>query len=225
MNDRLSTLNLARVTDVAPGNAAIQAALTKFKPLSPTVIQSHPDACCRIARDWLNGQSRVNHAIAGLPSPWLRARWHWGPLERPIHWCQIMERQTIDCGTLAALTLESLKAVGKPALSVQLIQNYDINMVRDFEYLWRYQGGDYWTSGTLVYHECVAVLDAQGPGIRVWDPTVETFSDGAPLFGHDSIVAIRVIRYDTDPVTCGSQLNWRGFRLTLNEWSIVGQEP
>ena len=41
MNDRLNTLNLARVTDVAPGNAAIQAALTKFKPLSPTVIQSH----------------------------------------------------------------------------------------------------------------------------------------------------------------------------------------
>jgi hypothetical protein len=225
MNDRLNTLNLARMTAEAPGNAAVQTALTKFKPLSPTVIQSHPDACCRVARGWLNGQARVNHALAELPAPWLRARWHWGPLERPIHWCQIMERHTVDCGTLSALTLESLKAVGKPALTVQLVQNYDINMVRDFEYLWRYQGGDYWTSGTLVYHECVAVLDAQGSDIRVWDPTVETFSDGAPLFGHDSIVAIRVIRYDTDPVTCAPQLNWRGFRLTLNEWSIVGQEP
>ena len=225
MNDRLSKLNLARIAVTVPEQAEIQSALAKFKPLSPTVIQSHPDGCCRDAKEWFKGQSRVHHALGELPSPWLRARWHWGPLERPIHWCQIMERQVVDCGTLAALTLEGLKTVGRPALGVQLIQNYDINMVRDFEYLWRYQGGDYWTAGTLVYHECVAVLDAQGSGIRVWDPTVETFSDGAPLFGHDSIAAIRVIRYDNDPVTCGPLLNWRGFRLTLNEWNLLGQAP
>ncbi|TRZ56330.1 MAG: hypothetical protein D4S02_15885 [Rhodocyclaceae bacterium] len=150
-------------------------------------------------------------------------RWRWGPLERPIHWCQIVERDTIDCGALSALTFESMVAIGEPAWFVQLIQNFDVGMVRDWEHFWRDHGGSYWTFGPLVYHECIAVRSSNDNGIRIWDPTVETLSDQQPLVGHDSIVAIRVLQDDGGGVPSQAFFDWRGFRLPPDEWCVVAE--
>jgi len=151
----------------------------------------------------------------------MRSTWEWGPLERPIHWCQIVKKTVLDCGTLSALTVESLAAVGQKSFSVQMVQMYSEEMVDDFEHMWRDEGGGYWTHQDLVYHECVAVINGDANHIKVWDPTVETFSDGSPTQGHDSIVAIKVIDRSNHFANFGHKVIWKGQHLDLNVWNVL----
>lgn len=223
MNNRMATGSIPDLAGPTNGSSLIESAILKFSDIHPTVIQCHPETCCRVAHEWFRGQSRAHHAMSGLPAPWLRLRWRWGPLERPIHWCQIVERDTIDCGALSALTFESMMAIGEAAWFVQLIQNFDIGMVGDWEHFWRNHGGSYWTFGPLVYHECIGFRASLQNGIRIWDPTVETLSDQQPLVGHDSIAAIRVLQNDRDDSPSQKYFDWRGFRLHFNEWCAVGE--
>ena len=221
MNDRINPEFLKKIESQQSQHLELQSALDKFKSLSPTVISSHDSDCCRVGQKWFSGLSKVHNAISSLPSPWMRSTWEWGPLERPIHWCQIVKKSVLDCGTLSALTIESLAAVGQKSFSVQMVQMYSEDMVQDFEHMWRDEGGGYWTHQDLVYHECVAVINGEVNHIKVWDPTVETFSDGSPAQGHDSIVAIKVIDRSNHFANFGHKVIWKGQHLDLNVWNVL----
>jgi len=221
MNDRINPEFLKKIESQQNHHLGLQSALDKFKSLSPTVISSHDSDCCRVGQKWFSGLSKVHNAISSLPSPWMRSTWEWGPLERPIHWCQIVKKSVLDCGTLSALTIESLAAVGQKSFSVQMVQMYSEDMVQDFEHMWRDEGGGYWTHQDLVYHECVAVINGEANHIKVWDPTVETFSDGSPTQGHDSIVAIKVIDHSNHFANFGHKVIWKGQHLDLNVWNVL----
>jgi len=221
MNDRINPEFLKKIEWQQGNDLGLQSALDKFKSLSPTVISSHDSDCCRVGQKWFSGLSKVHNAISSLPSPWMKSTWEWGPLERPIHWCQIVKKSVLDCGTLSALTIESLAAVGQKSFSVQMVQMYSEDMVQDFEHMWRDEGGGYWTHQDLVYHECVAVINGEANHIKVWDPTVETFSDGSPTQGHDSIVAIKVIDRSNHFANFGHKVIWKGQHLDLNVWNVL----
>jgi len=221
MNDRINLELLKKIESQQGHHLGLQSALEKFKSLSPTVISSHDSECCRVGKKWFSGLSKVHNAISSLPSPWMKSTWEWGPLERPIHWCQIVKKTVLDCGTLSALTIESLAAVGQKSFSVQMVQMYSEDMVQDFEHMWRDEGGGYWTHQDLVYHECVAVINGEANHIKVWDPTVETFSDGSPTQGHDSIVAIKVIDHSNHFANFGHKVIWKGQHLDLNLWNVL----
>jgi len=221
MNDRINPAFLKKIESQQSQHLELQSALDKFKSLSPTVISSHDSDCCRVGQKWFSGLSKVHNAISSLPSPWMRSTWEWGPLERPIHWCQIVKKSVLDCGTLSALTIESLAAVGQKSFSVQMVQMYSEDMVQDFEHMWRDEGGGYWTHQDLVYHECVAVINGEANHIKVWDPTVETFSDGSPTHGHDSIVAIKVIDNSNHFANFDHKVIWKGQHLDLNVWNVL----
>jgi len=221
MNDRINPAFLKKIESQQSQHLELQSALDKFKSLSPTVISSHDSDCCRVGQKWFSGLSKVHNAISSLPSPWMKSTWEWGPLERPIHWCQIVKKTVLDCGTLSALTIESLAAVGQKSFSVQMVQMYSEDMVQDFEHMWRDEGGGYWTHQDLVYHECVAVINGDANHIKVWDPTVETFSDGSPTQGHDSIVAIKVIERSNHFANFGHKVIWKGQHLDLNAWNVL----
>jgi hypothetical protein len=221
MNDRINPEFLKKIESQQSQHLELQSALDKFKSLSPTVISSHDSDCCRVGQKWFSGLSKVHNAISSLPSPWMRSTWEWGPLERPIHWCQIVQKSVLDCGTLSALTIESLAAVGQKSFSVQMVQMYSEDMVQDFEHMWRDEGGGYWTHQDLVYHECVAVINGEANLVKVWDPTVETFSDGSPAQGHDSIVAIKVIDRSNHFANFGHKVIWKGQHLDLNVWNVL----
>jgi hypothetical protein len=221
MNDRINPEFLKKIESQQSQHLELQSALDKFKSLSPTVISSHDSDCCRVGQKWFSGLSKVHNAISSLPSPWMRSTWEWGPLERPIHWCQIVKKSVLDCGTLSALTIESLAAVGQKSFSVQMVQMYSEDMVQDFEHMWRDEGGGYWTHQDLVYHECVAVINGEANLVKVWDPTVETFSDGSPAQGHDSIVAIKVIDRSNHFANFGHKVIWKGQHLDLNVWNVL----
>ena len=221
MNDRVNPEFLNKIESQQGHHLGLQSALDKFTSLSPTVISSHDSDCCRVGQKWFSGLSKVHNAISSLPSPWMKSTWEWGPLERPIHWCQIVKKTVLDCGTLSALTIESLAAVGQKSFSVQMVQMYSEDMVQDFEHMWRDEGGGYWTHQDLVYHECVAVINGEANRIKVWDPTVETFSDGSPTQGHDSIVAIKVIDNSNHFANFGHKVIWKGQHLDLNAWNVL----
>jgi hypothetical protein len=221
MNDRINPAFLKKIESQQNHHLGLQSALDKFKSLSPTVISSHDSDCCRVGQKWFSGLSKVHNAISSLPSPWMKSTWEWGPLERPIHWCQIVKKSVLDCGTLSALTIESLSAVGQKSFSVQMVQMYSEDMVQDFEHMWRDEGGGYWTHQDLVYHECVAVINGEANHIKVWDPTVETFSDGSPTQGHDSIVAIKVIDHSNHFANFGHKVIWKGKDLDVNLWNVL----
>jgi len=221
MNDRINPAFLKKIESQPSQHLELQSALDKFKSLSPTVISSHDSDCCRVGQKWFSGLSKVHNAISSLPSPWMRSTWEWGPLERPIHWCQIVKKTVLDCGTLSALTIESLAAVSQKSFSVQMVQMYSEDMVQDFEHMWRDEGGGYWTHQDLVYHECVAVINGEANHIKVWDPTVETFSDGSPTQGHDSIVAIKVIERSNHFANFDNKVIWKGQHLDLNVWNVL----
>ena len=221
MNNRINPELLKKIEPQQSHHLELQSALDKFKSLSPTVISSHDSDCCRVGQKWFSGLSKAHNAISSLPSPWMKSTWEWGPLERPIHWCQIVKKTVLDCGTLSALTIESLAAVGQKSFSVQMVQMYSEDMVQDFEHMWRDEGGGYWTHQNLVYHECVAVFNGGANHIKVWDPTVETFSDGSPTQGHDSIVAIKVIDKSNHFANFDHKVIWKGQHLDLNLWNML----
>ena len=221
MNHRVNPEYLNTIEPQQAQHLGLQSALDKFKSLTPTVISSHNSKCCHVARKWFTGLSKVHHAISSLPSPWMKSTWEWGPLERPIHWCQIVKKTVLDCGTLSALTIESLAAVSQKSFSVQMVQMYSEDMVQDFEHMWRDEGGGYWTHQDLVYHECVAVINGNANCVKIWDPTVETFSDGSPTKGHDSIVAIKIIDLSDHFSSFNNQLIWKGKILDLNIWNVI----
>ena len=221
MNDRINPEFFKKIEPQQSHHLGLQSALDKFKSISPTFISAHDSGCCQLARKWFTGLSNVHHAISSLPSPWMKSTWYWGPLERPIHWCQIVKKTVLDCGALSALTIESLAAVGQKSFSVQMVQMYSEDMVQDFEHMWRYEGGGYWTHQDLVYHECVALINGEANHIKVWDPTVETFSDGSPTQGHDSIVAIKIIDSSNHFDPFNNQVVWKNKLLDLNVWNVL----
>ena len=200
----------------------IEQALLKFDHMQPSGISSHSGRCCQIAREWFRAQSRAHNALQELPSPWFRERWVWGPLERPIHWCEIVERKTIDCAALATMAAEGMDAIGQPVLLVQILEIFDDHTVQNWAYHWREHGGGYWISSGLVYHEVIAVKAlGPDPGIRIWDSTEECYCEQRPLSGHGAVVAVRVLQHGESELATNGVFNWRGIELRPNEWSIL----
>lgn len=201
--------------------SAIAAALPKLDQVMATSIASHPGRCCQVAREWFLAQSRAHHAVSGLPAPWLRQRWSWGPHYHPLHWCEIVEMQAIDCSALAALTCAGLRAVGAAAATVQMIEYFDPSAVESWAQSWRAHGGDYWLSGATSYHVGVAVRGKGTRNIRIWNPTSECFSEQRPLSGYGSLGAVRVLVDDDCGFTPGERLEWRGRHLRANDWTVL----
>ncbi len=199
----------------------VEEALRKLGGMEPTRIASHRGRCCRIAREWFRAQSCAHHAVASLPAPWLRQRWKWGPQDHPIHWCEIVEEETIDCSALAALTVEGLRAVEEPVATVQMIELFDDSAIRNWAQRWHGKGGGYWLSGPTSYHVAVAVRGTNPGDIRIWNPTTETFCEQQPLSGYGSLAAVRVLGDGADALSVDGAMNWRGRTLRANEWTML----
>lgn len=222
MHDGMMAIADREQRNIAPlGRSQIEQALMKFCQMQPSGIASHPGRCCQVAREWFRGQSRAHHALNELPTPWLRQRWVWGPLERPIHWCEIVERKTIDCAALSALAAEGMSAIGEPVLPVQILETIDDHTARNWEHRWRDHGGGYWISSEIVYHEVIAVKALNAAGIRIWDPTDECYCEQRPLSGYGAIVGVRVTQQGESELSSNGNFTWRGMHLRPNEWRIL----
>src|SRR5688572_29016747 len=94
-----------RSLDASPDSQAsevLESALRAFEHRGAFAFSSHPDRCCRIAREWFAGLARAHQALDGDCLAWIREYRGWGPHAWPFHWCEIAETLKIDCGAHAA---------------------------------------------------------------------------------------------------------------------------
>lgn len=126
----------------------------------PSVISHHGEMCCDVAREWLTAMdfSELNGAALTSGPRWLRARFKWGASSFPIHWCEAVERSTLDCGALAAFTHEIFMSRGVTSYRVQMVQRFSEDSARQWNQSWSESAEPLnWTDGELIYHEGCAI--------------------------------------------------------------------
>ncbi|MFN6963691.1 MAG: hypothetical protein ACK4S4_07990 [Pyrinomonadaceae bacterium] len=152
----------ARIT----GEFAIAAPAVEREPFEPwrdwqvSTISHHGAECCEIARHWLvaTDHSSLCGAAPTTGPRWLRTRWRWGASKFPIYWCDAIERDTLDCGALAAFSYEVFSGRGVEAFRVQMVQRYSKDSARQWNERWNECGEPLrWIDGDLIYHEGIAI--------------------------------------------------------------------
>jgi hypothetical protein len=204
------------LAEVSPTDALTGAlAAWEHQPISE--LSSHEGECCLCARQWLACMDR-SFSLRGHPSSgprWLRDRFEWGPSAWPLHWCEAVNGDSLDCGALAAISRYLFDLRGIAALPAQLVQHFSSNDALHWHEKWTLQGGDTgWIRGHLVYHEVCAVRAASDNAIRLWDPTDRLWIDDRHTGGYATTVAVRIGVQDGGQ----SQLRWGDHGLQANAW-------
>lgn len=155
----LDAANYSTETEIE-GAAAIgrrrSEVFDRWRDWPPSEISHHGEVCCESAREWLTAMdfSELNGAALASGPRWLRARYKWGASSFPIYWCEAVERKTLDCGALAALTHEIFKSRGVTSYRVQMVQKFSADSARQWNSSWGEAGGPLnWIDGDLIYHE------------------------------------------------------------------------
>jgi len=208
----------ARIADAsveAPARPQPSARWCDF-PISE--LGHHGQACCEVARHWilqmdlaqLNGGNRLSGPR------WLRARYEWGPSPWPMHWCELVERNVIDCGAHSALAHAAFEARGVRAFRAQFIQRYN----RDAQAQWRTRWGaeqvsDHWIGDDVIYHEGNGILLGKDE-VKLWDSSAGSWLNPRHLRGYGSLAAVRLF---ADAAQAGGDgLRWGGHRIRPNGW-------
>lgn len=198
-----------------PPDAELERALDLFverladRPIS--VISHHGMRCCAVAKAWLLAAA-ASQPPGDRGLAWIGDRWRWGPHAWPLHWCEIVARDRLDCGALAALAFMVLEARGRTALPVQLVEEYDQGASGAWGTLWtRALLPSDWLHVAFAYHEAVATLDAGH--LSVWDPTDGRRIDRGPSKGYGAVRAIRV-----HAASGGAPVQWRGMTVPPGVW-------
>lgn len=178
----------------------------------PSTLSHHGADCCTTARAWFLAMNRSMWRGQGGPG-WIAQRFPWGPSRWPLHWCEAMEAEELDCGAHAALTLEAFGAYGIRVLPVQLVQRQERHHLPHFHGRWEAgSASPGWAGDGAAYHEaCATILEGQA---EVWDPTVNCWLSPDHVQGVRSIAAVRI----GGTLPTGEVVTWQGLRLGLGEW-------
>lgn len=178
----------------------------------PSILASHPGECCTVARGWFLAMSRSLWRGEGGPT-WIANRYPWGPSCWPLHWCEAVEADELDCGAHQALTVEAFRDRGIRVVPVQLVQRQERHNLGHFHGRWEEGGAALgWAGDGAAYHEAVATLvDGRA---EVWDATVNAWLSPAHVRGVRSIAGVRI----GGPEPTGEVVSWRGVEIPLGEW-------
>ena len=179
-------------------------------------LSHHGEACCDIAREWVVDMdfAQLNGADLTSGPRWLRAKYKWGPSPWPMHWCDVVCRDTIDCGAHAALSREVFQARGLTAFPAQLVQRYSEEATEQWRGKWSQEDVScHWVDQNHIYHEATALMMADGT-VKIWDASAACWmSPRQPGDGYGSLVAVRIFG-DTQRT-----LKWGNRDLRLNAWN------
>lgn len=186
----------------------------------PSRISDHGLECCQTAKAWLMAMDR-SQLVGGplLSGPqWLLERHEWGPSPWPLHWCEAVAAETLDCGASADLVRVVFTARGLQAVSVQLIQQFSQQTARQWSRKWNSEARcPDWIVGTLVYHEACAVF-MQEERVKIWDPD-GWWADPRPTRGYGSNLAIRI----HTPTGTSNCIRWGELCIQPNTWQKLGE--
>lgn len=214
----------------AAEQADVTAALTALQNRPASHLADHGHHCCRKARAWLHATARAMACLDGVMPRWIRERWDWGPHEWPLSWCQIIEREEIDCGAFAALTREALLAIGCRRAAVQLIERFDTSTVENWSARWDGESCTSWLFGRVCFHEAVGLVcpsesSPQRTALRVWDPVDTCWVEDRQAEGYGSVAACRILPTEAAKGDLPVEYDWRGHVLEVGCWHILAQAP
>jgi hypothetical protein len=198
----------------------IGAAIARWRQWPHSSLSHHDEACCAVAREWVLAMDHAElHGGPALTGPgWLRRKHEWGPSSWPIHWCEAVERETLDCGALAALTHEIYRSRGARSFPTQLIQRYSAQNTDHWERRWREASTPVqWIDGSLIYHEACAVVLC-GEEIGIWDPSACSWVRPDADDGYATTRALRVLTPDGG---APERFTWGSHCVVPGAWHTV----
>jgi hypothetical protein len=201
-------------------NIDLNAALMQWRYSLPSSIAHHGKACCAIAREWLfsTDHSQLNGEHKLMGPRWVRSKYKWGPSQWPITWCQAVQRDSLDCGALAAITREIFTVRGVDCYPVQLIQRYSEETTGHWSAKWTTDhASTHWIQGALIYHEACAV-EVRANQIRIWDPSAACWVNPKQFAGYGSVLALRLTTGTAET------FSWGHHEITSQEWQILETE-
>ena len=195
------------------------AAIEKWQHFPASAITHHGRLCCRIAREWIfstdYAQLNGEHPLTG--PRWIRQKYTWGPSSWPIAWCEAVDRKTLDCGALAAITHEVFTARGVKSYPAQFIQQYSEDSARHWQKKWNGEEvSTHWISEDLIYHEGCAVV-VRDNEIRVWDSSAGWWVNPKQFGGYGGLLALRVCAAQAD----AADFKWGAHRVAANQWQKI----
>jgi hypothetical protein len=203
-------------TDFADTSAAMQ----KWQYFPASTISHHGAQCCHLAREWVlsTDYSQLNAGNPLTGPRWLRLKYTWGPSTWPIHWCEAVERKTLDCGVLAALAQEVFAARGVRCYPAQFIQQYTEDATRQWSQSWvKDDASVHWIKEDLIYHEGCAVV-VRDNEIRLWDPSAGWWVNPKQFGGYGGLLALRV--FATQP-NSPAEFIWGTQRISPSHWQKI----
>ncbi|MCA1658913.1 MAG: hypothetical protein LC627_06425, partial [Verrucomicrobiaceae bacterium] len=172
----------------------LSSGLLRWENLPPSTMSHHGGRCCEVARQWILAMdfSQLNGATTLTGPRWLRKKFKWGPSPWPLHWCEAVRRETIDCGALAALAHQLFLGRGVQSYPVQFIMQFSEDAGRQWLASWdRGNGGLHWIHDGLIYHEgCAVVADANE--LKLWDATASWWVNPKQFGGYGAVLAMRL---------------------------------
>ena len=183
-------------------------------------LAHHGTACCETARHWIVTMdfAQLNGSCMTSGPRWLRERYQWGPSHWPIHWCEIVDCKTIDCGAHSALAHEAFRARGLAAFRAQFIQRYSIDAVKQWRLKWRDAGiSDHWLADDKIYHEGNAILLPTGE-LKLWDSSAGWWIEPGSETGYGGLTAVRLFS-DTPGDT--TSFLWGHHSITFGSWTYL----
>ena len=205
---------------VEPGASAklgapdIPPASHKWQDWPMSKIAHHGAACCDIAREWMLAMDMAQTAGATTAGPrWLRQRYPWGPSPWPLHWCEAVGRERLDCGAHAAIAQEFFTARGVDSRPAQFVQQYSTEATLQWADKWQGEGiAAAWINGDLIYHEGCAVLAEDGE-LKLWDASAGWWISPDQSGGYGSLRSCRVSGSE------GESFSWGTRQIMANTWT------
>jgi hypothetical protein len=222
------------LTEVCAADFAdLDAAIARWRDFPASNISHHGADCCEVARQWVLAMDYSQLAGGNpLSGPrWLRQKHTWGPSCWPMHWCEAVKQETLDCGALAALSHEVFKARGVESYPVQLIQQYTEHATGQWHKRWSSHGDEldvdasdarrpslHWIAGSLIYHEGVAVV-LRDDEIKIWDSSAGWWVNPKQSGGYGAALVVRIVAQHGGDAP--RSFRWGIHRIATNEWQKV----
>jgi hypothetical protein len=181
-------------------------------------LSHHGQACCDIAREWVLATdfSQLGDAAALTGPRWVRQKYPWGPSPWPMHWCEAVEREKLDCGAHGAIAHELFAARGVKSFPAQFVQQYSEDATRHWGDKWgEEEVPSGWIDGDVIYHEGVAVLVADDE-VKLWDASAGWWIHPRQNGGYGALLGVRLF---ADGLERPEAVRWGEHSLRLNVWN------
>ena len=192
----------------------------KWQDFPHSVLAHHGEACCDVAREWVLAMdfAQLNGSDLASGPRWMRQKYKWGPTAWPIHWCDAVSRDALDCGAHAALAHEAFAARGLTSFPAQFVQQYSKDATSQWLKKWTDDDVScHWIDDEVIYHEGVALLVDGEEEIKLWDASAGWWINPRQQpEGYGSLLAVRV--FANGSFGGGDGLRWGEHRIQPEIW-------